>query len=46
MYYAIVGGAGFAAGFVVCWIAKGSLLADLKLAHTKLDTLLSRVRAI
>jgi len=46
MYYAIAGEAGFVAGVVVCWLFKGSLLAELKLAHTKLDTLLARVKGL
>ncbi len=37
---------GAAGGFVACWLLKGEILAELKLAHSKLDTLLSRVKAI
>lgn len=46
MNYAIAVGAGAVGGFALCWLLKGEILAELKLAHSKLDTLLARVKAI
>lgn len=46
MYYALTAGGGAVAGFVLCWVFRGRLTAELALVHVKLDKLLEKLKQL